>query len=141
MPTMAKQPVGGFAELLQRLRVRAGLTQDELAEAAGVSPRTVSDLERGINRTARKDTAGLLADAMGLTGREREQFLAAARGKPTAAELAASSAMESQKAVEQLAGMSAQLNSLVAQFKTGDHADEPAQASENYRSFAATGSR
>jgi transcriptional regulator with XRE-family HTH domain len=89
MPTMAKQPVGGFAELLQRLRVRAGMTQDELAEAAGVSPRTVSDLERGINRTARKDTAGLLADAMGLTGREREQFLAAARGKPTPAELAA----------------------------------------------------
>jgi transcriptional regulator with XRE-family HTH domain len=89
MPTMAKQPAGGFAELLQRLRVRAGMTQDELAEAAGVSPRTVSDLERGINRTARKDTAGLLADAMALTGQEREQFLAAARGKPTAAELAA----------------------------------------------------
>jgi len=59
----------------------------------------------------------------------------------TAAELAASSAMESQKAVEQLAGMSGQLNSLVAQFKTGDHADEPAQASENYRSFAAAGSQ
>jgi transcriptional regulator with XRE-family HTH domain len=89
MPTMAKQPVGGFAGLLQRLRVRTGMTQDELAEAAGVSPRTVSDLERGINRTARKDTAGLLADAMGLTGDEREQFLAAARGKLTAAELAA----------------------------------------------------
>jgi transcriptional regulator with XRE-family HTH domain len=82
---MAKQPAGGFAELLQRLRISAGMTQDELAKAAEVSPRTVSDLERGINRTARKDTAELLATAMGLTGHEREQFLAAARGKPAAA--------------------------------------------------------
>ena len=89
MPTMAKRPVGRFAELLQRLRVRAGMTQGELAEAAGVSPRTVSDLERGINRTARKDTAELLADALGLIGHELDQFLAAARGKPTAAERAA----------------------------------------------------
>ena len=86
---MAKQPVGRFAELLQRLRVRAGMTQGELAEAAEVSPRTVSDLERGINRTARKDTGELLAGALGLIGHEREQFLAAARGKPTAAERAA----------------------------------------------------
>jgi transcriptional regulator with XRE-family HTH domain len=86
MPTMAKQPAGRFAELLQRLRVRTGLTQEELAVAADVSPRTVSDLERGINRTARRDTAGLLADAMGLAGREREQFVATALGKPTAAE-------------------------------------------------------
>ena len=78
---MARQPVGRFAELLQRLRVRAGLTQEELAEAAGVSPRTVSDLERGINRSARRDTAELLADAMRLDGDEREQFLLAARGR------------------------------------------------------------
>jgi len=86
---MAKQPAGAFAELLQRLRISAGMTQDELAKAAEVSPRTVSDLERGINRTARKDTAELLATAMGLTGNEREQFLAAARGKPAAAGRAA----------------------------------------------------
>jgi DNA-binding XRE family transcriptional regulator len=79
---MAKQPADGFAALLQRLRISAGMTQDELAKAAEVSPRTVSDLERGINRTARKDTAELLATAMGLTGQERERFLAVARGKP-----------------------------------------------------------
>jgi len=86
MPTMSKQPVGGFAELLQRLRVNAGLTQEKLAAAAEVSPRTISDLERGINRTARKDTAGLLADAMALTGDERAEFLAVASGKPAPAE-------------------------------------------------------
>jgi transcriptional regulator with XRE-family HTH domain/tetratricopeptide (TPR) repeat protein len=78
---VSKQPVSGFAELLQRLRVRAGLTQEELAAAAAVSPRTVSDIERGINRTARRDTALWLAAALGLTGPEREAFEAAARGK------------------------------------------------------------
>jgi transcriptional regulator with XRE-family HTH domain len=38
--------------LLQQLRAEAGLTQEELAEAAGVSSRTVSDLERGTHRSA-----------------------------------------------------------------------------------------
>jgi predicted ATPase/transcriptional regulator with XRE-family HTH domain len=70
-----------LAQLLKRLRVTAGLTQEELAEAAGISPRSVSDLERGINRTARKDTARLLADALGLSGSMRELFEATARGQ------------------------------------------------------------
>jgi tetratricopeptide (TPR) repeat protein/transcriptional regulator with XRE-family HTH domain len=72
----------GFGALLRRLRDGAGLTQEELAEAAGLSPRSVSDLERGINRTARKETARLLADALSLTGPVRDQFEAAARGRP-----------------------------------------------------------
>jgi class 3 adenylate cyclase/tetratricopeptide (TPR) repeat protein/DNA-binding XRE family transcriptional regulator len=70
-----------FAGLLRQLRAEAGLTQDELAEAASVSQRAVSDLERGINRTARKDTAVLLAGALGLDGSARELFVAAARGR------------------------------------------------------------
>jgi transcriptional regulator with XRE-family HTH domain len=45
-----------FAGLLRQLRAGARLTQEELAEAAGISTRAVSDLERGVNRTAHKDT-------------------------------------------------------------------------------------
>ena len=41
-------------DLLRQLRAEAGLTQEELAEAAGLSPRTVSDLERGIHRAAQQ---------------------------------------------------------------------------------------
>src|SRR5690242_20360359 len=78
-----------FAGLLRRLRAGARLTQEELAEAAGLSPRSVSDLERGINRTARKDTAVLLADALSLTGQVRVLFVAAARGRAPAAEVLA----------------------------------------------------
>jgi transcriptional regulator with XRE-family HTH domain len=42
---VAGQPAPEFAGLLQQLRAEAGLTQEELAQAAGLSPRTVSDLE------------------------------------------------------------------------------------------------
>ncbi len=84
---MAEQPARGFAGLLRQLRAEAGLTQEELAEAAGLSPRSVSDLERGINRTARKDTAVLLGGALGLAEPVRALFVAAARGLVPAAEV------------------------------------------------------
>jgi transcriptional regulator with XRE-family HTH domain len=87
---VAEQPGLSFAVLLRQLRTKALLTQEELAEAASVSPRSVSDLERGITRTARKDTALLLADALGLAGPARELFVTVARGQaPTAQMLAA----------------------------------------------------
>ncbi len=66
---MGEQPALSFAGLLRQLRVDAGLTQEGLAYAATLSHRSISDLERGVNRTARKQTARLLADALGLTGR------------------------------------------------------------------------
>ena len=87
---MAEHPALGFGDLVRQLRAEAGLTQEELAEAASLSPRSVSDLERAIHRTARKDTAVLLAGALGLAEPERALFVAAARGyRPAAAELAA----------------------------------------------------
>ncbi len=69
-----------FGELLRQRRTSAGLSQEELARAAELSTRIVSDLERGINLTARTQTARLLAGALGLTGQDRAGFLAAARG-------------------------------------------------------------
>ena len=78
---MVERTVGGFGKLLRRLRTEAGLTQEELAETATLSPRSVSDLERGVNATARKETARLLADALGLAGPQRAQFEATARGR------------------------------------------------------------
>jgi transcriptional regulator with XRE-family HTH domain len=77
---VAEPPVT-FAGLLRKLRTESRLTQEELAEAAGLSPRSVSDLERGVNLTPRKDTARLLADALQLFGPARAQFEAVARGR------------------------------------------------------------
>jgi tetratricopeptide (TPR) repeat protein/transcriptional regulator with XRE-family HTH domain len=78
---VAGQPASSFALLLGQLRAEAGLTQEELAQAAGLGLRTVSDLERGAHRTAHQDTARLLADGLGLPEPVRGLFVAAARGR------------------------------------------------------------
>ena len=70
-----------FASLLRQLRAEARLTQEELAWKSGLSPRSISDLERGISRTARPSTANLLADALALDGPVRAAFVAVARGR------------------------------------------------------------
>src|SRR5690348_13924951 len=86
---MAEQATTGFAGLLRQLRAGARLTQQELAKAAGLSPRSVSDLERGIHRTARQDTAVQLAGALGLAEPARSLFVAAALGRIQAAQVLA----------------------------------------------------
>jgi tetratricopeptide (TPR) repeat protein/DNA-binding XRE family transcriptional regulator len=78
---VAEPPVT-FAALLRRLRAAARLTQEDLAEAAGLSPRSVSDLERGIATNPRRDTIRVLADALTLTGQVRADFEALGRGRP-----------------------------------------------------------
>jgi transcriptional regulator with XRE-family HTH domain len=70
-----------FGVLLQRIRVDAKLTQEELAAQSKISVRTISDLERGKARFPHAGTAQRLADALGLGGPDREAFLAAARGR------------------------------------------------------------
>ncbi len=71
-----------FGELLRQRRLAAGLTQEALAERAGISAKAISDLERDPDRTPRLDTIGLLADALGLGPGERAGLLAAARPQP-----------------------------------------------------------
>jgi tetratricopeptide (TPR) repeat protein/transcriptional regulator with XRE-family HTH domain len=75
---VAEPPVP-FAGVLRRLRAEGGLTQEELAGAAGLSPRAVSDLERGVVITPHRDTVRLLADALRLTGPARAEFETVAR--------------------------------------------------------------
>jgi transcriptional regulator with XRE-family HTH domain len=77
---VAEPPVA-FAGALRKLRTDARLTQEELAEAAGVSLRSVSDLERGRVTIPQKDTVRLLADALHLIGPARARFEAIARGR------------------------------------------------------------
>ena len=67
-----------FAELLRRHRDASGLSRPELAGQVLIDVRALDDLERG-GRGARRQTASLLADALGLGGPVREEFEAAAR--------------------------------------------------------------
>jgi transcriptional regulator with XRE-family HTH domain len=61
----AQEPVA-LGELLKRYRIAAGLTQEEFAERAGVSARSISDLERGLQRTPYPSTLRRLAQALQL---------------------------------------------------------------------------
>ncbi len=69
----------GFGALLKRHRLAAGLTQEGLAEQAGISARAVSDLERGGGRAPRLETVTLLSAALALTPSLRAELLTAAR--------------------------------------------------------------
>ncbi|TMC10875.1 MAG: XRE family transcriptional regulator [Chloroflexi bacterium] len=76
----------GFGVLLRRLRLAAGLTQEALAERAGLSARAISDLERHPDRTPRLDSVASLGDALDLDAVQRAALLVAARpdsGAPT----------------------------------------------------------
>jgi predicted ATPase/DNA-binding CsgD family transcriptional regulator/transcriptional regulator with XRE-family HTH domain len=72
-----------FGDLLRRFRTAAALSQEELAEKAGLSLRGVSDLERGTRRAPRLETVRMLADGLGLGPEERAALLAA-RGAASA---------------------------------------------------------
>jgi LuxR family maltose regulon positive regulatory protein len=59
------------------------MSQEELAEKALLSTRAISDLERGVKRTPRRDTVKLLVRALELSGESQTAFVTAAR-KPAA---------------------------------------------------------
>jgi transcriptional regulator with XRE-family HTH domain len=71
-----------FGAVLRRHRRAAGLTHEALAEAAGLSARTISDLERGVSAAPRRDTLAALAAALGLAPEQRAALEAAARRPP-----------------------------------------------------------
>src|SRR5919199_812645 len=74
-----------FAELLRRYRSAAGVTQEELAERAGITAKAVGALERGERRQPWPDTVRRLATALGLSEDARAAFLAAVSRHPAAA--------------------------------------------------------
>lgn len=60
-----------FAATLRRFREQAGVSQELLAERAGLSLRGVSDLERGARTTPRLETVRMIADGLGLDDTDR----------------------------------------------------------------------
>jgi transcriptional regulator with XRE-family HTH domain len=71
-----------FGLLLRRYRLAASLSQEALAERAGLSPSAIASLERGRRTTPRLETVSLLATALGLDEGDRTALLAAATGTP-----------------------------------------------------------
>ncbi|NUR71942.1 MAG: helix-turn-helix domain-containing protein [Hamadaea sp.] len=110
----------GFAALLRRHRLAAGLTQAELAEAAEVGVRTVRDLETGRSVRPQRSTVELLGAALGLQARELAVFVALARGR-TAATLEKATALEKPRALPnagELIGRDRDLAALIEHLRT-----------------------
>ena len=79
--TMSAETIEPFGTLLKEYRLRAGLTQEALAEQSKVSVRNIQNLERGENHPLR-DTAQRLGSALNLTADDRACFAAAATRAP-----------------------------------------------------------
>ncbi|MGW4651227.1 ATP-binding protein [Kitasatospora sp. NPDC004289] len=80
--------VRSFGTRLHALRRGAGLSQEELAHAAGVSVRTLSYLEQGRSRGPQRRTVQALAKALGLDAagaRELEEAASLGRPRPARA--------------------------------------------------------
>ncbi len=73
---MDKEAHVAFGTLVRRYRIAVGLTQEELAERSGVSPRAISEIERGGASVPRRSTVELLADALELSPDERATLVA-----------------------------------------------------------------
>ncbi len=76
---MATRDAPRLSDLVRRHRTAAALSQEALAERAGLSVRALSDLERGVHKTPRLETVRLVAEALGLPDADRADLLAAAR--------------------------------------------------------------
>ncbi|KRF35259.1 ATP-binding protein [Nocardioides sp. Soil805] len=89
---MAGDDAGSLAAVLRALREGAGLSQEELARRAGLSPHAISALERGTRTRPYPHTVRALAEALGLDDTGRSRLIAAvpprARSVRTAADAA-----------------------------------------------------
>ncbi|RSM58973.1 XRE family transcriptional regulator [Amycolatopsis sp. WAC 01376] len=81
-----------FKAFLKTYRVRADLTQEELAEGSGVSVRAISDMERGVAKSPQRRTIEALATPLALTDEELthlQKIAKQGRVQPAATVLAA----------------------------------------------------
>src|SRR5690242_20610846 len=81
--------MSALGSLLRRHREAAGLTQEELADRARVSARTISDIERGLRSRVYADTAPRIRDALELSEADSASFVDVARGRRSSARGAA----------------------------------------------------
>jgi tetratricopeptide (TPR) repeat protein/transcriptional regulator with XRE-family HTH domain len=107
-----------FGVLLRRHRGNRGLTQEQLAERAGLHAQEISKLERDVVRSPRSTTVQSLADALKLGAQEEEAFAAAARGEGASAPLGQ---IEGSNAESILASMPTEVMPPCAPLPTGSH--------------------
>ncbi|MDQ3694071.1 MAG: helix-turn-helix domain-containing protein [Chloroflexota bacterium] len=80
---MAEERASPFGDQLRRLREAAGITQEELAERAGLSRDAIGALERGHRRHPHPRTVRALAAALSLSAGEATALRAVATKRPS----------------------------------------------------------
>jgi transcriptional regulator with XRE-family HTH domain len=73
-PMAITPPAPTFGQLLRHFRLTTSLSQEKLAERAGLSVEAVNTLERGKRRSPRMDTVARLAQALHLSPADRERL-------------------------------------------------------------------
>ncbi len=68
-------PSSDFPHTLRAFRLRAGLSQEALAERSGISTRAISDMERGLRKRPHPDTIRRIAAALELSDEDRAGLL------------------------------------------------------------------
>ncbi|MFI9005941.1 helix-turn-helix domain-containing protein [Actinosynnema sp. NPDC053489] len=116
----APSPSSSFGLCLMRYRTGAGLSQAELARASGMSVRALRELERGRAAAAQERSVELLAEALGLTGDERESFvLLAKEGRRRTTRTGNRTMLYALPVVPRLIGREEELERLAAEAGTG----------------------
>jgi transcriptional regulator with XRE-family HTH domain len=82
-----------LGQLLRTYRLACSLSQEELGERAGVSVRTICNIESGRGARPYRKTVELLASALGLQGQQYAEFIRAV-GHPAEAARAWAGALE-----------------------------------------------
>ena len=111
--------MGEFAARLRGLRDAAALTQEELAERAGLTANAIGALERGERRRPYPHTVRALADALALDEAQRAGLAAAARPGGAAPAVPDSTRAPAGDAGPPLVGRRRELGDVVAALTSG----------------------
>lgn len=101
-----------YGRMLRQHRLDRGLTQPQLAGRSRISVRTIRDIERGGCRRPRRETIRLMADGLGLAGRDRAEFEAAGRTGTDGEALFAAEPIAPPAPVDALVGREAEVAAL-----------------------------
>jgi predicted ATPase len=102
------------------LREAAGLTQEEAAKRAGMSVRGLGNLERGLVGRPRRASLDALADAFGLTDRDRRRLFERYRPAPSAPATDRGSWRGPRSHLRELVGRDGELAELAAALRDHD---------------------
>lgn len=76
---MNNASLSSFGDRLRRYRVAAGLSQEALAERAGVGARTIGAIEQGTSTAPYRGTVTRMAAALAVPNDERAAFMTVSR--------------------------------------------------------------